>query len=87
MILVFSVVTMMNVAVNGEKKKESGTRRNERRCGKTRKQEHVEDRFDLRRGRARPHRASTRPATVSCVCIRATAALLRPANARVYNAP
>lgn len=86
MILVFSVVMMMNVAVNGE---EEGERNAEERTAvrEDEKQEHEEDRFDLRRGRARPHRASTRPATVSCVCIRATAALLQPANARVYNAP
>lgn len=31
------------------------------------KQEHEEDRFDLRRGRVRPHCASMRPATVSRV--------------------
>lgn len=66
MILVFSVVMMMNVAVNGE---EEGERNAEERTAvrEDEKQEHEEDRFDLRRGRARPHRASTRPATVSCV--------------------
>jgi len=82
MVLVFSVVMMMNVAVNKEREGERNVQ--ERTAKRTtvredEKQEHEEDRFDLRRSRVRPHRASTRPATISCVCIRATAALLQPA--------
>lgn len=87
MILVFSVVMMMNVAVNGGKKKESGTRRNERRCGKTRNK-------NTRRiasiygesVRARTVRRRARPRSLACAYVQRPA-LLQPANARVYNAP
>lgn len=63
----FSIVMMMNAAVNKERKG-SGTRRNERgRRTRTavredEKQEREEDRFDLRREAVvRPHCASMRP--------------------------
>lgn len=87
--LVFSVVMMMNMAVNREEERkrnaEERTVAERTAVQKDKKQEHEKDRFDLRRGRVRPHRPSTRPATVSCVCVRAL--LLQSAHARVYNAP
>lgn len=71
----FSVVMMMNVAVNEEEEGDADRNAEERTVVREdEKQEHEEDRFDLRRDRMRPHRASTCPATVSRVCIRATAA-------------
>lgn len=91
MALVFSVVMTMNV--NGEQNEEGERNVEERTAGEqtavreNEKQEHEEDRFDLWRGRVRPHCASMHRGLLPRVYVRATAALPQPAHAWLYNAP
>lgn len=92
MVLVFSIVMMMNAAVNGEAEGERNAeertaaeratvREDERNKSKRRIASIYEEAVCARTVRRRG------PATVPRVCIHATAALLQPAHARVYNAP